>query len=80
MSTKAKNTAVLPTRYNREVKYVVLPVDAVRAQNIRTDDEVVAAQAMVTDDMLRALEDMINTARAGTLETRAALSQAAVAW
>ncbi len=64
----------------RSVKYAVVPVATVRTFNIRSDEEVVDAQSQVDDEMLRALEDMINTARAGKLSSVAALSQAAVAW
>ncbi len=64
----------------RSTKYVVLPVESVRMLNIRSDEEVVGAQCQVDESMLAALEEMINTARAGDLESVAALSQAAVAW
>lgn len=55
----------------------IRPVATVRAFNIR--NEVVDAQSLVDDEMLRALEDMTSTARAGKLSSVAALSQAAVA-
>lgn len=64
----------------RAVKYAVVPVATLRAFNVRSDEEVIDAQCQVDDEMLKALEEMINTARAGKLESFAALSTAAVAW
>lgn len=64
----------------RAVKYVVLPVESVRMLNIRNDDDVVDAQNKVDDEMIAALEEMINSAKAGKITSVAALSQAAVAW
>ena len=67
-------------KFGRSAKYVVLPVAAVRALNVRDDQQVCDAQAQVDDDMISALEEMVNNARAGKLEGNAALSMAAVAW
>ncbi|HXQ73261.1 MAG TPA: hypothetical protein VN844_22365 [Pyrinomonadaceae bacterium] len=48
--------------------------------NIRTEQEVIEAQKAVDEDMLSALEEMVNAARAGKLEGRAALAVAAIRW
>lgn len=64
----------------RGVRFVVLPVEAVRMLNVRSDEEVVAAQSQVNDDMLNALEEMVNAARGGNLAGEAALRLAAIAW
>ncbi len=64
----------------RATKYVVLPVESVRMLNVRSDEEVIDAQRNVDDKMLAALEEMINAARAGKLESVAALAQGAAAW
>lgn len=66
--------------FGRSTKYVVLPVETVRAFNIRSEKEVMSAQSRVNKDMLSALEGMIKAARAGQLEGSTALMQEAVAW
>jgi DNA-directed RNA polymerase subunit K/omega len=66
--------------FGRAAKYAVIPIAAVRALNIRSEQEVVEAQKQVNSDMLKALEEMVNAARAGRLEGRLALSLAAIAW
>jgi hypothetical protein len=65
---------------SRGAKFAVTSIDAVRFNNIRTDEEVIEAQKGITEDMLKSLEEMVNAARAGKLEGRAALSLAAVKW
>lgn len=66
--------------FGRAARYAVIPIEAVRALNIRTDEQVIEAQKGVDEDMLRALEEMVNSARAGRLEGRAALDLGAVKW
>ncbi len=66
--------------FGRATRYVVVPVEAVRMLNVRTNDEVIEAQKAIDDDMLQALEEMVNTARAGRLEGDSALSLAAIKW
>lgn len=66
--------------FGRSARYAVVPIETVRAFNIRSDDEVVEAQRGIDDDMLEALEEMVNAARAGQLEGKAALSMAALKW
>ncbi len=66
--------------FGRGAKYAVVPVGAVRMLNVRSDDEVVKAQGAVTDEMIAALEEMVNAARAGRLQSDAALNMGAVAW
>lgn len=66
--------------FGRDTQYVVVPVETMRTFNIRSNDEVAEAQKQVDDDMLNALEEMVNSARAGRLEGDAALSMSAVAW
>jgi len=66
--------------FGRAARYAVVPIDAVRMLNIRTDEQVIEAQKDVDEEMLRALEEMVNFARAGRLEGRAALAMAAVKW
>jgi hypothetical protein len=66
--------------FGRATRFVVLPVEAVRTLNVRSDEEVVQAQKLVDEDMLKALEEMVNAAKAGKLEGRQALSIAAAAW
>jgi hypothetical protein len=65
---------------DRSTEYVVLPVESVRMLNVRTNDEVVAAQHQVDDDMINALEEMINAARAGAFAGDGVLTQKAAAW
>lgn len=66
--------------FGRSVRWVVQPVEAVRVGNIRTDDQVIEAQRDINTDMLRALEEMVNAAKAGRLEGAAALNLAALKW
>lgn len=66
--------------FGRAARFAVLPIEAVRINNIRTNAEVIEAQKAVNDDVIRALEEMVNAARAGRLEGKAALSLAAVWW
>ena len=67
--------------FGRATRFVVMPVEAVRANNIRTDDEVVEAQKLVDDDMIRALEEMVHAAKAGKLkDADAVLALGAAAW
>lgn len=64
----------------RGARFAVVPIEAVRMLNVRSDDEVVAAQKQINDEMITALESMIQTAKAGRIEARAALAMGAVAW
>lgn len=66
--------------FKRATKYVVMPVAAVRTLNVRSEDEVIEAQKAIDEDMLSALEEMVNAARAGRLEGASALRMAAIAW
>lgn len=69
-----------PEMFGRKVKFVVLPVEAVRTLNIRTSEQVIEAQKRVDGEMIRALEEMVNAAKAGKLEGRAVLAMGAAAW
>lgn len=64
----------------RSARFAVVGVDQLRAVNPLTDDEVVQAQGEVTDDMIQALEEMVNAAKAGQLAGQEALALGAVAW
>lgn len=64
----------------RRARFAVVQVEQLRAVNPLTDDEVVEAQGQVTDDMVQALEEMVNAAKAGQLAGREALALGAVAW
>lgn len=67
--------------FGRKVRYVVTPVETVRALNVRTDDEVIEAQKQFDmDDMISALEEMVNVAKAGKLDGKAVLAMGALAW
>jgi hypothetical protein len=67
-------------RFGRATRYVVVPVETMRTFNIRSNAEVIEAQKNVDDDMIAALEEMVNSAKAGRLEGKSALSMGAVAW
>lgn len=69
-----------PTAFGRRTKFAVVPIAAMRVNNIRSDDEVVRAQATVTPEMISALEEMVNAAKAGRLNSENALGIAALAW
>ena len=66
--------------FGRAARFAVVPIEAVRMLNIRTDEEVIEAQKQVDQEMIAALEEMVNSAKAGRLEGRAALSMVAIAW
>ncbi len=77
--TQSARPGQKPRLFGRAAQYVVTTVDAVRMFDIRTDDQVIEAQKGVDEDMLKALEEMVNAARAGRLEANA-LSLAAIKW
>lgn len=64
----------------RQTRYAVVPVEQMRAINPLTDQEVSEAQADITDDMIEALESMVNAAKAGRLTGQEALALGAAAW
>lgn len=66
--------------HGRGARFAITSIDAVRFNNIRTDEQVIEAQRGITEDMLKSLEEMVNAARAGKLEGRAALAIAAIKW
>lgn len=67
--------------FGRKIRYVVSPVETVRALNVRTDEQVIEAQRQFnTDDMIAALEEMVNAAKAGKLDGKAILAMGAAAW
>ena len=79
MATKATKTRGKGF-LGRQARFAVVPIDSVRMMNIRTEQEVIEAQKAVDEDMLSALEEMVNAARAGRLEGKAALAIAAIKW
>jgi hypothetical protein len=64
----------------RTIKYAVIDAEKLRAINPLTDHEVVASQKNVTADMITALEQMVNAAKAGKLHGESVLALRAVAW
>lgn len=64
----------------RTIQYAVIEAERLRQINPLNDHEIIAAQKNVTDDMIRALEQMVNAARAGTLQGEAVLALRAAAW
>jgi hypothetical protein len=64
----------------REIKYAVIDAEKLRAINPMTDHEIIAAQKNVTHDMIQALEQMVNAAKAGKLQSEAVLALRAAAW
>jgi hypothetical protein len=64
----------------RNIRYAVIDAEKLRAINPMTDYEIIAAQKNVTNDMIQALEQMVNAARAGQLSGEAVLALRAAAW
>jgi len=64
----------------RTIRYAVIEAERLRQINPLTDHEVIAAQKNVTEDMIKALEQMVNAARAGKLQGEAVLALRAAAW
>lgn len=66
---------------NRKAKFAVISTEQLRAINPLDDQEVVEAQkTVVSKEMISALEEMVNAAKAGRLEGDAVLAMSAVAW
>jgi hypothetical protein len=64
----------------RTIKYAVIDAEKLRAINPLTDHEIIAAQKNVTADMIQALEQMVNAAKAGRIHGEAVLALRAAAW
>jgi hypothetical protein len=64
----------------RTIHYAVIEAERLRQINALSDHEIIAAQKNVTADMIQALEQMVNAARAGTLQGEAVLALRAAAW
>ena len=56
-------------KINRETKYAVIPVSALRAIQARTDEEVVEAQRSLNPDVIGALEELVNAAKSDALSS-----------
>ena len=65
---------------NRKAQYAVVAVEQLRAINPLSDGEVIEAQKGVTKDMIAALEEMVNAAKAGKLDGDDVLAIGALAW
>lgn len=65
---------------NRKTKFAVIRTEQLRAINPLDDKQVIEAQSAVSKDMIAALEDMVNAAKAGRLEGDQVLAMAAAWW
>jgi hypothetical protein len=70
----------MKTTINRKTQFAVISTKQLRAINPLDDKEVVEAQSEVSREMIAALEDMVNAAKAGRLEGEEVLAMGAVAW
>lgn len=61
-------------------QFCIVPERSLAMINDRSGKEVMRAQRLIDDSMLSALEGMVQAARAGKLESDAALQLEAVAW
>lgn len=61
-------------------QFCIVPERSLAMINERSGKEVMRAQRFVDDSLLGALEGMVQAARAGKLESAAALQLEAVAW
>jgi len=66
--------------FGRAARFAVVPIETVRLNNVRTDQEFQEAQKGISDEMISALENMVNAAKAGNIEGQAAFAMGAVAW
>jgi hypothetical protein len=64
----------------RTIQYAVIEAERLRAINPLTDHEIISAQKNVTQDMIQALEQMVNAAKANRLQGEAVLALRAAAW
>ena len=67
-------------KINRKTQFAVISTKQLRAINPMDDDQVVEAQSEISKDMIAALEEMVNAAKAGRLEGEEVLAMGAVAW
>jgi hypothetical protein len=67
-------------RVQRKTRYAVVEVHQLRAINALDDTEVIKAQRRVSKEMISALEEMVNAAKAGSLDGDEALALGAAAW
>ena len=65
---------------NRKAEFAVISTKQLRAINPLDDKQVVEAQSEVSKEMIAALEEMVNAAKAGRLEGEEVLAMGAVAW
>lgn len=68
------------SKHTRSVEYAVVPVSALRGIATKTDSEVMAAQKSLDKGVISALEEMINAAKAGALESDRVLAMRAAMW
>lgn len=61
-------------------RFCIVPQSALAVFRQRPADEAIAAQAKLEPAILDALEEMVSSARAGRLESDAALELRAIAW
>lgn len=67
--------------YDRKTEYAVIEVSALRAIQGRSNDQVVDAQSKINSDMISALEELVNAAKAKSLSSSdQVLAMSAVAW
>lgn len=70
----------MAVRIERKAKYAVISTAQLRAINPLSDEEVVSAQSHVSKEMIAALEEMVNAAKAGRMKGDEVLAFGAVAW
>lgn len=64
----------------RNTKFAVISTEQLRAINPLDDKQVVEAQSAVSKDMIAALEEMVNAAKAGRLQGDEVLALSAAWW
>lgn len=70
----------MKAKINRRAQFAVISTEQLRAINPLDDEQVVEAQGAVSKDMIAALEEMVNAAKAGRLQGDEILAMSAVAW
>ncbi|WP_425101846.1 hypothetical protein [Tropicibacter sp. S64] len=65
---------------NRKAQFAVISTKQLRAINPLDDKQVVEAQSEVSKEMIAALEEMVNAAKAGRLAGEEVLAMGAIAW
>ncbi|XKM37945.1 hypothetical protein A4U53_004395 (plasmid) [Rhizobium ruizarguesonis] len=70
----------MTVKIQRKAKFAVISTAQLRAISPLSDEDVISAQSHVSKEMIAALEEMVNAAKAGRVKGDEVLAFGAVAW